>query len=246
MHYYFFRLTYLAIMLLLLAGLSSPRVFGQGTPSFDREKWQKLSRSMDYQDGRVEKKEEEQTQSPQNGQRGESPYQDPAILGPVLNSILKIVAVLLLLVILFFLIRSILKANSGAKNKKLKKKRYDPVSMEEIEENLLEADLVDFLEKAKAEGRYLWAIRLYYLQILKALSQRKFIYWKKEKTNLEYLKELGPHPLAPEFQKVTLDFDRLWYGMATLDKEEFERIEPAFQYFLKRVESEKVQTPQLA
>ncbi|MEY4927116.1 MAG: hypothetical protein RI894_1552, partial [Bacteroidota bacterium] len=64
------------------------------------------------------------------------------------------------------------------------------ISLEDVENDLHESDLERFLRQALENGDYRLALRIYYLMILKALSLKELIAWKKDKTNNEYCREL--------------------------------------------------------
>jgi hypothetical protein len=162
-----------------------------------------------------------------------------------LSTAIKIIALVALMVVLAFFVKAILEANSGVRNRKLKKKSFDFDDPEDLEENLMETDLAPFLREALEKEEYLWAIRLYYLQVLQRLSERRFIQWKKDKTNWEYLAEMKG-PLRNTFQHLTHTFDRLWYGSVKLGRAEYEETAPAFERFLERIETEKVQSPDMS
>ena len=69
------------------------------------------------------------------------------------------------------------------------------------------------------------AVRLYYLSVLKELSVKNHIRWKRDKTNGAYLRELAGSPLFGTVQEVTLIFERVWYGKVELAKPDFDQLE---------------------
>jgi hypothetical protein len=97
--------------------------------------------------------------------------------------------------------------------------------IDEIEENLHKAELLDPIQRAIAAGDYPMAVRLYYLSMLKELSVRNYILWKRDKTNGAYLRELAGSPLFPTVQEVTLVFERVWYGKVELTRTDFDQLE---------------------
>lgn len=100
------------------------------------------------------------------------------------------------------------------------------ITVENLEQYLHETDLDRFLAAALQEGNYPLAIRLYYLQAIKNLSQQKSIVWAREKTNRDYQRELANHPQAPAFREATLIYERVWYGNRPLDFTRFEELAP--------------------
>ena len=112
------------------------------------------------------------------------------------------------------------------RDKKLKS--VNAIDLKEIEENLEDVELEDPIQQAIAAGNYPLAVRLYYLAILKDLSLNKKIKWKKDKTNGEYLRELAGTNIFEEFQKITLVFERIWYGKMELSQADFQKVEKLF------------------
>lgn len=230
------RVVQILILLLCLLASFPVKVWAQEQRNFDRQKWEELVEGVEY----VEEKEAKvPPETPSEEEEEESNSEE------LVEFLIKGFAIIALLVILGFLIKAILDANRSPKNKKLKAQILSYSSAEEVEEKLMETDLEKLLEQAIQNEQYLWAIRLYYLTILKTLTERNFLQWSRDKTNRDYLRELGKSGLSEEFQYVTQSFDRLWYGMVPVDKPTFEETAPNFSRFLDRVRSEKVQSPQL-
>ncbi len=135
---------------------------------------------------------------------------------------------------LVFLIIKLLGGNTFKSNNAVNKKEIG-YSMEAIEENLHEADLEGFARHALDNEDYKLAVRLYYLQIIKLLSERKSIKWKRDKTNNQYIREMQSHPQFKTFRSITRLFERVWYGDVEVEKKEFEQLRPRFLTFIKRI-----------
>lgn len=106
------------------------------------------------------------------------------------------------------------------------------ITTENIEAYIHETDLERFLREALAAGNFPLAIRLYYLQIIKTLSEKGAIKWSKEKTNRDYLRETRDHRLGKPFREVTRTYERVWYGNKPLDMAGFTQLEPEFKQLL--------------
>ena len=57
--------------------------------------------------------------------------------------------------------------------------------------------------------------------VIKKLSEKEFIKWKKDKTNGQYARELRGTEYELPFRKLTRIFESLWYGQNTLNKQEY-------------------------
>jgi hypothetical protein len=90
-------------------------------------------------------------------------------------------------------------------------------------------EFVSEIDAAIARGDYRRASRLLYLRLLKQLSDAGRIVWKPEKTNHDYLRELGSNDLARSFARVTLLFDYIWYGDFHIDEPTFQQVRGAFE-----------------
>lgn len=186
---------------------------------FDEEKWKALSVDIDYSGDAEEEKEPD----PSEGNKKEKePPTGPAGLGEVFKFVVIGGAILLAI----FLLVKIL-GSGGPKNRKID--LVSEMELEEIEENLEEAELEDPIRRAIASGDFMLATRLYYLALLKELAANQRIKWKRDKTNGEYLRELAGSPFSDSFRDVTLIFERVWYGKVELTPGDFSQIETHFK-----------------
>lgn len=198
---------------------------------FDKERWKSLSEDIDYSGdgGREEEFEEGEgdedgDEAPRTKRRSSSSSGKTGASG--FAEIIKYVVIIGAIVLAIFLLIKLL-GRDGPRNKKI-----NPVTemeLEEIEDDLENADLNDPIQRAIASGNYTLAIRLYYLSLLKELAVKKIIRWKKDKTNGEYMRELAGSPISDMFRDVTLVFERVWYGKVELTKEDFFEIEKEFK-----------------
>ncbi len=193
---------------------------------FDQEKWEKTIEGIDYTDIPKEEKKKEQKERAQ-------PTTAPLDFAG-LKYVFIGLGILAMLGLILFLIQ-----NSGAlgpKNKKIKPLQAS-IDLDAIEENLENTDVLSFLQQAIQEGNYTLAIRLYYLDVIKNLSEQKIIKWKRDKTNREYIQELGTHTVTPAFRETTRIFERVWYGDKLLTKEDFQYIQPQFEQLLQKIKT---------
>ncbi|QJD78347.1 DUF4129 domain-containing protein [Spirosoma rhododendri] len=79
--------------------------------------------------------------------------------------------------------------------------------------------------------QYRLAVRLLYLQTLKRLTDAQLIRYQREKTNRQYVYELAGTPHQRGFERLTQQFDYVWYGNAAIDSDQFARLQADFRAF---------------
>ncbi len=142
---------------------------------------------------------------------------------------------LLAMVLLVFVIYRAVAGNAILINKPIE--RRQPIALKDIETNLQEADVESFLAQALRDKDYRLAIRLYYLAIIKELSAKGLIEWKRDKTNGQYLRELRKkkYPQVSAFKGVTRVFEYVWYSNMAFDGGQFEEVRIDFNNLLQSI-----------
>ncbi|MGI9175737.1 MAG: DUF4129 domain-containing protein [Rhodothermales bacterium] len=104
-------------------------------------------------------------------------------------------------------------------------------------EDLQELDFDQLVSEAVAAEDFRRAVRWLYLGTLKSLAARDLIHWQPEKTNHEYLRELGAQQadLAAPFDRLTYLFEYIWYGDFSVDEAAFLRARERFAAFDQRL-----------
>jgi hypothetical protein len=125
---------------------------------------------------------------------------------------LYIILFAILGIIIYYLIRLALTPG----NKKIKS--VDEIDLSIHDEPGIESDLEKLLSEALSAKNYKAAIRIYYLLGLRTLSEQNLITPAREKTNFEYLAELGNHPAFSLFREMTVAFERSWFGEGVTDE----------------------------
>ncbi|HRH65788.1 MAG TPA: hypothetical protein PLU53_05790 [Bacteroidia bacterium] len=187
--------------------------------SFDRAKWESLTRDIDYSD--------EKPSSP-----GKSHTWNFS-LGPELAKTILFTGIAALLI---YLLYKTLKGNFSARNKKIGNKSRAFALLEE--ESIHEMDLEKSFRQALSGQNYREAIRIKYLMAIRELSKNKLILWKKDKTNHDYLSETFHTAVYSSFADITLLFERFWYGEADLNEQKFNTTLPVFDSFLSSLASQ--------
>lgn len=197
----------------------------------DRDRWSKLTEGIDFSEkSRPEMREPTWNENNRTRNRNVNPLFGEGTGAAVARFLLIVIGA----VAIAFLVRAML-GYGRVKDKKINRSTAEGIDIQKIEENIHEADLVNYIDQAKENGDFNLAVRLYYLSILKELSLQKAIKWKVDKTNNEYLRELHHRDDFPDFQRLTQLFERSWYGNRTLDSIAFNRVEPDFQAFIGRL-----------
>lgn len=195
--------------------------------SFDTETWKKQSKGLRYT-----VRAKSQVIEPERPNVAPISLDTPQS-GMTAKSISRFLLILLGLSIVIFIFYRLVGGNAVLTNRSIE--RRTPVRLEDIETNLHEADVESFLDKAIREENYRLAIRLYYLAIIKKLSQKGYIQWKKEKTNGHYLREMrqNKHPETKKFRDVTRVFERVWYSTIPFDGGQFKEVRLSFNELLQ-------------
>lgn len=106
---------------------------------------------------------------------------------------------------------------------------YDLTSEEEFYETPFDRAIADAL----ARSDYRAAVRLLYLQTLRAAADREWINFQIYKTPTEYALELRPQSLRSPFRHLTNDFLRIRYGNYRATPELFDGMRRLQQQILK-------------
>jgi hypothetical protein len=106
---------------------------------------------------------------------------------------------------------------------------------EELTEDIFEMNFEREIEKALAAQNYRLAVRLYYLQTLRRLSDRGLINYSHEKTNSDYLFQLAGSHHYRSFFRITRNFEYVWYGKLDVSRELFAIIQKDFTSFKQQM-----------
>jgi len=158
-----------------------------------------------------------------------SPRSSPSLGGGL--GVLGYILIALFIIALAFLIYYMFvnRQKDGAKVGK-------PIELEDI--NPAEIPLTELerlLKEALAKGDYRGAVRIYFIFIIRDLSEKRWITWQKEKTNLHYLREMSGKNEFDDFNRSVSYFEIIWYGKRELDATKFEQVRPNFTRFLEKL-----------
>lgn len=157
--------------------------------------------------------------------------------GEFILTLLKILGILGIVVLIFFLLRYFVGIQGVQKTKN---RTFDPnaeIDTQTVAEHIHEFDLEALLKQAIERKEYSVATRLYYLLAIKTLSEKKLINWKKDKTNRNYLNELSGTAHRNPFRELTNIFERVWYGEVPIEAKAFGAIQGQFRQFIQSISS---------
>lgn len=196
---------------------------------FDKDAWHKATNGLDYTIEAEKEKEKEK-------KRTNKSQSSTANISPAFIAFLKWFFIVGAIVLLGYLIyRFVDGGNVFGNNSRRINLPSAGIDLEELEENLEQSDDIEpLIRKAIEKKEYAIAVRLYYLAILKELSLKNVIEFKKDKTNRTYVREMRTHTLHEPFKNMTTMFERVWYGDTRLDEATFMGIQPAFRDLLNQ------------
>lgn len=88
-------------------------------------------------------------------------------------------------------------------------------------------------QSAIAAGDYRSAIRMRYLQALHILQAKELIAPGKDKTNMDFLRELSTTAFYQPFAALTRHYEYTWYGKVPLNNGQFTQLDEQFAEFKK-------------
>ncbi|MEZ4938484.1 MAG: hypothetical protein R2799_12920 [Crocinitomicaceae bacterium] len=229
---------------------------GQESKKFDRVKWEELRGKIKYKKSPAKtiSRSSESSDGTDNGtyHRDSESYGDGeersgsrsarekreresadssgfSSMGGLAKTILIVVAILLIAALVYFFVFK----------RKPDERLQNTVVEEEFEEldihTIEKSDLELALEKALAEKDFRKCVRIYFTFILKELSSGGKIYWEKEKTNYDYLKELNNTKDFHGFRNAMELFEIIWYGKREISESIYLQLEPDLKNYLKQI-----------
>lgn len=129
--------------------------------------------------------------------------------------LLMIGAAILLLLVLFFISRTL--SRSLVQDAQLAAEGSEGEGM------LTSKGAIQRAQTLSTQGDYRNAIRYLYLSSLLVLDEQGLLRYDRSRTNREYLRSLSSHPeLANPLRDVIEVFDRVWYGFESVDEQTYE------------------------
>ncbi len=215
----------LFFILILISCLGSTIVLSgetDNTSLLNHKKWEELSKGMDY------------TENYKEFEKKEDPLQKNKKDNPINLSVLKPVFIIIIIGMLAYLLFMILKRVFNFFDERVKNTELKAV-VENLEENIHNADFDSLLKQALSNNEFKLAVRILYLNVIKQLSDKQLIKWKKEKTNGHYVREMGTNKLGSPFAYLTLVYEQAWFSHHHVDKDKYQLISEHFYTFINRL-----------
>jgi hypothetical protein len=138
----------------------------------------------------------------------------------------------LALTAVIFLLYKLLLGNTAL----FTKNRRIQTAPTEAQETPLTIDHIgQMLDKAIKEKNYRLAIRLLYLQTLSLLGEKQFLNLSPQKTNYQYVQELGGTALQQSFSKLTMQYEYAWFGGFAISNTQFDEIHKGYNQFKSQI-----------
>lgn len=190
------------------------------------------SKERDLETGEYYSKNREQnySESRPRSNSSDSSY-NPEGMGTFTSILLYTLLAVFLGYIIYVLFVNTTISDKGAKVKE--------VELEKAPVEISKSELEIMLEKALANNDYRLAVRIYFIFILKDLSEKNWITWKKEKTNISYLMEMRGKKQYELFNESVSIFELVWYGNYTISKNDYTSIEPKLKTLLQELANNK-------
>ena len=100
-------------------------------------------------------------------------------------------------------------------------------------------DFDEAIRLQMSQQQYRAAIRLLYLKVINQLRVKEYIRFSKEKTNVDYFRDLTDEDLKARFYVITTIYNHVWYGDVEIAEDQFLRFEKSFQSFYTAIDVQK-------
>ncbi len=182
----------------------------------------------DIPDEEYSTEEEQQQQQQQQSSSSSQNYDSNEVDGSFWK-VIGIIILILLGVFILYLILSNIKPGE-------KTIPFTPLEENLNPETISKTELEMRLDEAERDGDYKECVRIFFLFAMKELLSRKLLFWKKEKTNMHYIIEMQGKPGLDAFEQIVAQYDIVWYGDYTIDKDAYYSMLPALNSAYKELE----------
>lgn len=217
-------------MLLVFCFSVGTRVIAQDK-AIDKSNWEEVTDGIDFKEKPKEPRKAETKQEKKVSNQDRFDWKE---FFNSFNVVFKIIGYTALVALVIFTLWKLLPYVDN-RNKKISSIQQINSDPDQLEDHMKSLDFESLVAEAVKNENYTLAIRLYYLRILKKLWDNKFIRWRKQKTNYDYIIETSEHPFNSELKLLTRSFERSWYGEKPTYKSTFENYESHAKKFLAEI-----------
>lgn len=147
----------------------------------------------------------------------------------------KWLGIILLVIAVAYIIYYTVKNRTPAQKRVAFEPIIEDMNPAEIEKSELEMRL----DEARASGNYKECVRIYFLFAMKELIERKWIFWKKEKTNMHYIIEMQGRNCTRSFEEIVAIYDLVWYGDYEIGEQAYREFEPTLERAYQTIENDQ-------
>jgi len=102
-----------------------------------------------------------------------------------------------------------------------RKLKGQAITAEPEQENIFAANFDEQLNKALNNHNYRLATRLLFLRVLRTMAENSIINYGQDKTNMDYIFELGNTKYAKDFMQASRTYEYVWYGNFDIQQTQF-------------------------
>lgn len=198
-----------------------------GETFFERSSWEETTEGISFDETYEEKKKEERKEE-------QTPVTPRNLKVPEYSGFSKLILIIIIAGAIGVLLFFILKNTAKFFDEKVPRKEFTAM-VDNLEENIHKADFNSLLDEALAQKDYKRAVRIYFLNIIKLLSDKGLIAWKKNKTNGRYMLEMQKHKAGKDFSMVSLIYEQVWFGTIAINEEKYQKINTLYSKFITKV-----------
>lgn len=158
---------------------------------------------------------------------------DPRKTSDSLMGLFKVISIVLILVVGFFILKFIMSKEGNFFFSK--KNKSVAVNESDVVENIHEINFPSMIKSYEDSSDYRSSIRYHFLYLLKNLTDRGILDWNPEKTNKDYIQEIKKEEIKKEFDQLVYIYDNVWYGEFEVDGENYKTIKERFLNFKNRI-----------
>lgn len=104
-----------------------------------------------------------------------------------------------------------------------------------LDDNIFTMDFDARINQALAEFNYRLATRLMFLRLLRTMSEKNIIQYGIDKTNMDYMFELGNTRYFKDFAQASRTYEYVWYGNFDVHKNQFSSIKERLDEFNQKL-----------